>query len=187
MTGGPAYPPVMSDPQSQSAQGQQPHQLPVPPGWYPDPDMGPTQRYWDGHAWTGDPVPLDRPAGWYPDPHMAGTQRYWDGAKWGDNVAPMSARPPSAGPSQVLIGVMLAGAAIGFVMSMQSASLLTGTGTLWTGVAIIVGCGILAWATKAPGWVRVVVGLAAVVAIVNVASIESELADRRQEINNILD
>lgn len=30
----------------------------APAGWYPLPGGG--QRYWDGHAWVGDPVPSTR-------------------------------------------------------------------------------------------------------------------------------
>lgn len=30
----------------------------VPPGWYPDPKMAGTQRYWDGEAWTDGIAPL---------------------------------------------------------------------------------------------------------------------------------
>ena len=112
----------MSEPQPQPIDGR-PAQ-PTPPGWYPDPDLGSTQRYWDGSEWTGDPVPLTMAPGWYPDPHMVQTQRYWDGSRWAENVAPMTGQhqQQSAGASQLLSGVVLAGAAIGFVMSMQSAN-----------------------------------------------------------------
>ena len=30
----------------------------VPAGWYPDPSGGPSQRYWDGNAWTESTAPL---------------------------------------------------------------------------------------------------------------------------------
>jgi hypothetical protein len=44
----------------------------APAGWYPDPKMAGTQRYWDGEQWTEHvaPMPEDRPsegvlvAGW---------------------------------------------------------------------------------------------------------------------------
>ena len=29
----------------------------VPPGWYADPEMADTQRYWDGAAWTEHRAP----------------------------------------------------------------------------------------------------------------------------------
>lgn len=28
------------------------------PGWYPDPNMAGTQRYWDGNAWSEHAAPL---------------------------------------------------------------------------------------------------------------------------------
>ena len=31
----------------------------VPPGWYPDPDGKPCNRYWDGANWTLETHPLD--------------------------------------------------------------------------------------------------------------------------------
>ena len=33
----------------------------APPGWYLDPQMAGTQRYWDGDAWTGHVSPLESP------------------------------------------------------------------------------------------------------------------------------
>ena len=133
--------------------------------------------------------PTKPPAGWYPDPKMAQTQRYWDGEKWGDNVAPMpntSAASSSSGSSPLLIGLVLAGSAIGVVMAMQSASLLTGTGTLWTGVAIAGGAGILGWVVKVPIGVRILAGIAVVLAFANASSVESQLDKNRQEINHLV-
>ncbi len=82
---------------------------------------------------------------------------------------------------------MLAGAVIGLVMSMQSASLLTGTGMLWTGAAIAVGATIVAFAMKADRWVKVVAALAMVVAVANVMVVESQLEDMRQDLSDLTD
>lgn len=30
----------------------------TPPGWYPDPKLAGTQRYWDGQRWTDNVAPL---------------------------------------------------------------------------------------------------------------------------------
>lgn len=30
----------------------------VPPGWYPDPDGKPSERYWDGLKWTSESRPF---------------------------------------------------------------------------------------------------------------------------------
>ena len=103
---------------------------------------------------------------------MAGTQRYWDGANWSDHIAPMAPKAPKAGQQSQLV----------------SASLITGTGTLWTGVAIACGASIATWVLRktVPTWVRVVAVLAAVVGIVNVVSVENQLDEKRQEITNLL-
>lgn len=34
-----------------------PHAAGPPPGWHPDPQGGPHQRYWDGERWTEDIAP----------------------------------------------------------------------------------------------------------------------------------
>jgi hypothetical protein len=120
---------------------------------------------------------------------MPGTQRYWDGSDWTEHVAPWTPPASKTGhQSQVLIAILLAASVIGLVMAMQSASLLTGTGTLWTGVAIAGGASIATWALRAsiPTWVRVVAVVAAVIALVNVLYVEQQLEDTRQEIRNSL-
>lgn len=33
----------------------------TPPGWYPDPKMAGTQRYWDGNRWSDHVAPLAGP------------------------------------------------------------------------------------------------------------------------------
>jgi hypothetical protein len=122
---------------------------------------------------------------------MAGTQRYWDGVKWTDNVAPMPPAEPQQRKnqqSQLLIAAVLAGAVIGLIMAMQSASLLTGTGTIWTGVAIASGAAIVTWVVKGlPTWVRVVCIIAAALAIINAIFVESQLEEKRQEIGDIFE
>ncbi len=40
----------------------------IEPGWYPDPAEPATQRYWDGAAWVGKPVPADAEPPAEPEP-----------------------------------------------------------------------------------------------------------------------
>jgi uncharacterized RDD family membrane protein YckC len=40
----------------------------IEPGWYPDPADPATQRYWDGEAWVGKPVPADAEPPAEPEP-----------------------------------------------------------------------------------------------------------------------
>lgn len=136
------------------------------------------------------PVPPTAP-GWYADPAMADTQRYWDGAVWTEHVAPMTGQPASASTSssnsQVYMLLVLTGTAIGTIMAMQSASLLTGTGSNWTGVAIVVAAAILARFVRnsIPAWVRIVAILAALASLANVIYLENELDNKREEISNM--
>lgn len=138
-------------------------------------------------------------AGWYPVDDL--TERYWDGASWSEQTRPRvetPAVPPTSTPAEpadvktagspaLLKAGVLAGALIGLVMSMQTASLLTGTGTLWTGAAIAVGATVVAFAMKVEKWVKVVAVLAMVVAVANVIYVESQLEDMRQDISDLTD
>lgn len=136
-------------------------------------------------------VPQAAP-GWYPHPEMIDTQRYWDGGAWTDHIAPIGSKSArgegGTSGSQAYVVLVLAGAAIGLIMAMQSASLLTGTSTQWTGVAIAVAAGIVSRVVRGsiPKWVRVVAVLAALVAFANVLYLENQLDERRQEIQQIL-
>jgi uncharacterized membrane protein (UPF0136 family) len=123
---------------------------------------------------------------------MIDTQRYWDGGSWTDHIAPMGSKSAggegSAPNSQAYLVLCLAGAAIGVIMAMQSASLLTGTGTQWTGVAIAVAAAIISRVVRRsiPSWVRVVAVLAALIALANALYLENQLDQKRQEIQQIL-
>lgn len=130
------------------------------------------------------------PAGWYRDPSMANTRRYWDGVRWTDNVAPADSSPPGATEQpQWVSALILAGAVIGLIMSLQSTTVLQGSGTIWTGFAIAGGASVAAnWILKngLPPWVRAVAVICAVLAFINAIAVENELDERRQEINDIL-
>lgn len=59
--------------------------LPLPPaGWYPDPVNGAVQRYWDGTAWVGDPLPAQATPAEQPAaetaPHTRKRLRWWQWA-----------------------------------------------------------------------------------------------------------
>ncbi len=59
--------------------------------------------------------------------------------------------------------------------------MLTGTGNLWTGVAIAVGATVVAFVVHAKTWVKVLVILAALAGIGNTISVESQLNDLRDD------
>src|SRR5690349_5833156 len=102
------------------------------------------------------------PAGWYQDPAMADTLRYWDGQTWTDHIAPKGASPERPGLSgqqnQLATVALMAASVIGAIMAMQSASLLTGTGTQWTGAAIAIAAGIASYVLRKsiPAWLRAI-------------------------------
>ncbi|MBU2693524.1 DUF2510 domain-containing protein [Pimelobacter sp. 30-1] len=131
------------------------------------------------------------PPGWYPDPKMAGTQRYWDGEVWTDNVAPFAPLPAqalnAASTNQLVTGLVVAASVGGGILSQQSVSVMSGSGIVWTGVAICVAASFVTWVVKTiPGWARVICVLVAIGAIITGFSVEQQLDERRQEIGNIL-
>jgi multidrug transporter EmrE-like cation transporter len=100
-----------------------------------------------------------------------------------------STQTPSPAQARVVLALVLAGSAIGLIMSMQSVSLLTGTGTLWTGAAIAsaAAVGAVVLRDHLRTWVRVVAILVAVIAVSNVIYLEHQLDQKREEIQHILD
>lgn len=127
--------------------------------------------------------------GWYPvDEH---TERRWTGTAWSDatrprQTAPITAPAVAQGKSPLVTAGIIAASIVGLVLSLQSASLLTGTGMIWTGVAIAVAATAFAFILKARRWVKVVVVIVALIGIANAVSVESSLADLREEISNDL-
>ncbi|MFF0227705.1 DUF2510 domain-containing protein [Streptomyces sp. NPDC004629] len=93
----------------------------TPPGWYPDPgqtnDGPPTERWWDGKAWTDQTRPAGPAAAWGPPTHPTGLH------------PPYPAQPP-AGPRRglrtgIAVGVaaaVLAGIGVGVYALSDSGS-----------------------------------------------------------------
>ncbi|MFL6060648.1 MAG: DUF2510 domain-containing protein [Marmoricola sp.] len=101
------------------------------PGWYHDPRMANTWRYWDGSSWTEHRTPVDvtspggsthagaapqvlssplpgvrgNRAGWYaaPDGEHLGQERYWDGFQWLPSWRPASERAVGRATSYVKV------------------------------------------------------------------------------------
>lgn len=131
---------------------------------------------------TPSPAP-----GWYPDPSDPGKRIYWDGSAWSGPV-----RPPEAGQANnsrktaVAIGVCVL-VVIGLVMSMQSVSLLTGSGLVWTGVAVVAGGTAVAFFLGAATWVRIVAVLCLAFALFNAFYIENQMSNKRDELTHMFD
>ena len=74
---------------------------------------------------------------------------------------------------------------IGIVMSMQSVSLITGSGPIWTGVAVVAAGTAVAFFLRAAMWVRVVAALVLALALANALYIENQLSHKRDEITHM--
>jgi len=126
--------------------------------------------------------------GWYPDPSDPARNIYWDGTGWsGPASAPAGADKSNISKqTAVAVGVFVL-VGIGLVMSMQSVSLLTGSGTVWTGVAVVAGGTAVAFFLRAAVAVRVVAAVALVIAVLNGIYIEKQLSDKRSELTHMFD
>ncbi|MFN6544475.1 hypothetical protein [Mycolicibacterium nivoides] len=121
--------------------------------------------------------------GWYLT--SSGRHAYWDGQKWlPDEPPPTSADQGMSRPKAVAVGVLIL-SGIGLVMSMQSASLLTGTGSIWTGVAIAGAGAAAAFFLGAAKWARSVAVVALVLALFSAGYMEKQINDKRNEISHM--
>jgi hypothetical protein len=76
---------------------------------------------------------------------------------------------------------------IGLVMSMQSVSLLTGSGPVWTGVAVVAAGTAVAFFLRAATWVRVVAALILALSLANAFYIEHQLSNKREQMTHMFD
>ncbi|WP_183098730.1 hypothetical protein [Nocardioides pelophilus] len=91
------------------------------------------------------------------------------------------------GAAGLLVGI------IGLIMANASVSLMTGTGTNWTGAAItiiaVISATLANFLIKAPLWTTIVTGavglLLVVLSVVSVIYLEVQLEDRRQELEDV--
>lgn len=72
-------------------------------------------------------------------------------------------------------------------MSMQSVSLLTGSGPIWTGVAVVGGATALAFFMRVQKWGRFVACALLAISLANAFYIENQLSQRRDEITHTFD
>lgn len=99
--------------------------------------------------------------------------------------------PPAGDPSDnrktaVSIGVGVL-AVVGLFMSMQSVSLMTGSGPVWTGVAVVGAAVALAFFLRAAKAARVVACILLAISVANAFYIENELLKKREEITHTFD
>lgn len=127
--------------------------------------------------------------GWYPDPANPANQIYWDGNAWSaprQVVAPGTGESSAGRRTAVAVGVcVLLG--IGLVMSMQSVSLLTGTGPIWTGVGFVGAGTAVALFLGAAKWVRILAALLLALSLFNGFYMEKQISDKRDELSQVFD
>ena len=126
-----------------------------------------------------------REPGWYPDPSDPSKNIYWDGSAW--QGSPTSVEADESGSSKkigIAIAVIVLGL-VGTVMAQQSVSLLSGTGQIWTGVAIAGVALALSYFLGASTWVRVIASICLVSSLFSAIYMETQLSEKRQELRQI--
>ncbi|MFG1931743.1 DUF2510 domain-containing protein [Mycobacterium sp. NPDC048908] len=130
-------------------------------------------------------APPNPQPGWYPDPLNPGKRIYWDGATWGEPVGVPDDYSKSK-KTAVAIGVCVL-AVVGLLMSMQSVSLMTGSGPVWTGVAVVGVATAIAYFMGAAKWVRVIACVILALSVLNGFYIENKMSEQRDELTHIFD
>ncbi|MBP2454648.1 DUF2510 domain-containing protein [Mycolicibacterium lutetiense] len=126
--------------------------------------------------------------GWYPDPSDPENRIYWNGAAWsGPASGPTAPDKANNGKQAAVAAGVCVLVVIGLVMSMQSVSLLTGSGPVWTGVAVVAAGTAVAFFLGAAKWVRIVAAVLLALALVNAIYIENEMSNKRNEISRMFD
>lgn len=126
--------------------------------------------------------------GWYPDPSDPERRIYWDGTAWSGPASEPGGvnRSSSSTKTAVAIGVCVL-VVIGLVMSMQSVSLITGSGPVWTGVGVVAAGTAVAFFLRAATWVRVVAVLVLALSLANAFYIEDQLSNKREQMTHLFD
>ena len=97
-------------------------------------------------------------------------------------------QPPTPPPPQkktpINLGVIVLGI-VGLLMSMQSTSLLDGTGTIWLGVAVVAAALAASLFLSGSPWVRLVAALMLVLALGSALYVENQLHKQRIEITEM--
>lgn len=131
--------------------------------------------------------------GWYPDPSDPAKQIDWDGTSWvvfgsePSSAASADADKVNSGKQAAVAAGVCVLVVIGLVMSMQSVSLLTGSGPVWTGVAVVAAGTAVAFFLGAAKWVRVVAAVLLALALLHAVYIENEMSNKRNEISRMFD
>lgn len=124
--------------------------------------------------------------GWYPDPFGQAEQRWWDGHQWTPGTHGRSSHSRQVG---LVAGLgALALAVVGAALAMfTNVSLLTGTGTVWTGAALTIVAAVGALIVKHVRLgLKVTCVILAVLAIASGVYDEVQLQHKRDQLNNIL-
>jgi hypothetical protein len=123
--------------------------------------------------------------GWYPDPSDPARNIYWDGSAWNRPPSPTEVDKSIVSKKTAVAGGVYVLAIVGLVMSMQSVSLLTGTGQVWTGVGVVAAGAAIASFMGASKGVRVVAALCLAFSLFNALSVEKQVSDKRHEIGRM--
>lgn len=87
---------------------------------------------------------------------------------------------------RLVLAGLCAASFVGFVMSLQSASLLSGTGIIWTGAAIATAVFIFARVARVEKKAVIALGIVAALSLGSAVYMEKQLDDMRQQLQQSL-
>jgi multidrug transporter EmrE-like cation transporter len=123
--------------------------------------------------------------GWYSDPWEKARVRWWDGWRWTPATQGMNARDRQLATSISIGGAALAVTGAGLAL-FTDVSLLTGTGTVWTGVAMTLLATVGVMLFRQVSWgIKILCIVLAVAAVASGIYDEVQLQHRRDEISRI--
>jgi len=134
---------------------------------------------------------MTRP-GWYADPTGQAPLRWWDGSSWTAHIsAPVQGQAPvpQSEPNTKLLIAILAWALVlvGTGLALfTNVSLLTGTGTVWTGVALAIVGAVVAFVGRASAATKVIAVILVAAAVASGVYDEIQLQHKRDQLNSII-
>ena len=104
--------------------------------------------------------------------------------QWTDACTPLADDVSARKKTAIGLGVIVLGI-VGLVMSMQSTSLMNGTGSIWLGVVIAAVALAASFFLGGATWVKVVASILLAIALFSALYMEHQMTEKRTEISHL--
>ena len=123
------------------------------------------------------------PGAWLPDPQGSGELRWWDGNNWTERYKPNGIE---SGSRQLLVTVAVLLAVVGAAMNFIPVSVNSGPAVIYIGTALVIASVLLAMRMNLGNVLVGCLAVVAILAVVNTVSVQHELNQREQQIQQEL-